>query len=661
MEKPSTKNRDPLPETDFDGLSLYHPVEHVSKLYLTKHLQAHLHERNTDRWDNTELPNDGTDLFYLTFLEQADDMLEEEGFDRSEFEFSETTIEASLLRVALDLFGKGTMGEFKNRLESVDQRILDSLKVDTPEDIPFGEMVSFRSTISGESADRFSRAAIRAVFAVYRHGVNLPTETQEKYHLNKLDTPHKPSDIDPKNRRMELVSWVRLLIKETIGPLTFEDDNGDILGYLGLFAMSAMSDSGLATAVEVADWDHPRDSIPGHASPPRNIKDLKSEPLYPETAIKSTNSENTDVPSIEEQFDQVHKNTLDLAEDLDLFPDEAAIAIDGVYMPWTADELPYTFKQALTQFREPNNYWSFTVGSIVGSSSRFTIGTRLNPGRDFYPKASRVLLSKISDYINCDGAYADAELLSAEFIEELQNVAGNDFIINAPDDKRFEKFIRLSPTDRATFIGDIPWSYPEEATLIAFPYKSKKSTQGELKPTIKFPGKFIGNSGGVSTSMVGKEPPSQDTLPNDLTIDKNYDDSDILVYPDDINESQLNALPGVGNKNTHATRITGRDIGDASVSGAIFDYFDRKGIEKTMSQLKHQFRGHTESKNELVQLYFTNIAILFQNWQIIINRAPSPNHGYFMEVKSQQLLKAIQYVAFSDPDISPSVPEDLPL
>jgi hypothetical protein len=41
-----------------------------------------------------------------------------------------------------------------------------------------------------------------------------------------------------------------------------------------------------------------------------------------------------------------------------------------------------------------------------------------------------------------------------------------------------------------------------------------------------------------------------------------------------------------------------------------------------------------------------NTAILFQNWHTLINRAKSPELGHELSITSQELLKAIQHVAF---------------
>lgn len=76
-------------------------------------------------------------------------------------------------------------------------------------------------------------------------------------------------------------------------------------------------------------------------------------------------------------------------------------------------------------------------------------------------------------------------------------------------------------------------------------------------------------------------------------------------------------------------------------------YHQRWAIEQIIKELKHHTRPITQSNNHSPQLFFHNIAVMFQNWHVVINRGPVPGLGYRLNVTYHQVLKAIQDVAFN--------------
>ncbi|WP_139326639.1 hypothetical protein [Natrinema saccharevitans] len=98
---------------------------------------------------------------------------------------------------------------------------------------------------------------------------------------------------------------------------------------------------------------------------------------------------------------------------------------------------------------------------------------------------------------------------------------------------------------------------------------------------------------------------------------------------------------------THVAFLTGRALPARSADGVRADYFQRWAIEESINQISNDFMPVLGGSNPKIRRYGINIAVLFQNWHTMINRARSPELGYRLDGTHTELLKAIQDVAFS--------------
>jgi len=145
--------------------------------------------------------------------------------------------------------------------------------------------------------------------------------------------------------------------------------------------------------------------------------------------------------------------------------------------------------------------------------------------------------------------------------------------------------------------------------------------------------------------------------PTDIEDQKNFSefteaDMKVEPSPDSLTDQfdDLASVAGVGKKSTHAAYLTDRSLPERSGSGIHFPYYQRWALEESINQISNDLMPIINSSNEKLRLYGVNIAILFQNWHTLINRAPSPELGLRCTVTHQELLRAIEDVAFSDPN-----------
>ncbi|MFC6952858.1 hypothetical protein [Halorubellus litoreus] len=112
--------------------------------------------------------------------------------------------------------------------------------------------------------DAFEAAVLRAVYAVFRNGITPPEAVSAAYGFDAVRPPlYKKSVLRPVKREA-LQNWVRLLLNETLQPLTFHRKQSqiEIPQFVGLFATSAPYDCGVQTVPDVVDHHENRATIP---------------------------------------------------------------------------------------------------------------------------------------------------------------------------------------------------------------------------------------------------------------------------------------------------------------------------------------------------------------------------------------------------------------
>ena len=240
-----------------------------------------------------------------------------------------------------------------------------------------------------------------------------------------------------------------------------------------------------------------------------------------------------------------------------------------------------------------------------------------------------------------DTILIDSEIAGGELIDTLWDLVGEDWIISAPDSPVVRGLKRLTPANHIGYAPGIQWNTDSETNLVTYP------TAGSgPDPVLVDPGEIareaIQEEGAGDRIAI----PLKHRLEDDATRPTSLEqDPDIPRLTEAIDD--LETAPGVGSEYKLAAYFTGRSLRNRSGSGIRFQYVQRWSIEKTVDQVKNDFMPTVESEDPKKRLYAMHVAILLYNWHTLINRCLSPN-GIRLDISHQELLEAIQHVAFRD-------------
>lgn len=631
-ENEDKNNLGPVTSRFFDDVKLNHPVENIETLKETTHLTRQLHEQNR-RQHRGDWPfeNDGFVLFCISIIKAMGKGLDAEGIAVEEVEMPTRRFKLVFLKMAGDPVN---LKEFYNYIRESDE-ILSELGYPDKSELECYDTIRLElkdrlpNEFSQAKQEALQAAVTRTVFAVYRNGVKVPPQVSEKFNFESHSPPLDEGGVGREEEKSALRNWVRMLIDETIHPLNFgRSDPGNTFNhYIGALAASALYGCGLQEVPNVSDYAYPRDNMPKGSGFGKYVRDDE----LPLDGIQAT-LENCTMKSITEQFDSVHSETLQLVSDLGFFDEPRSLASDLYRIEWNGQK-----KNEATINRPPksendiSSEWTFAIMGIVDNEARFTLGARWMPKKSYYPDRIAELRSIAEEFIDVDDLYADSELISGRLIEEFEQIAGPDWVVRAPNKDIIKKLKKYTPENHIGYVPNIHWRTTSISAAVAYPYESNdpsliEFTERELKKKDPTPVK------------------KQTTL-SDVTESNRADQSLRSRLRDQISEYQ--SLPGVGSGSTHTAYLTGRTI-DQSAADIHFSYYQRWAVEESINQISNDFMPVINSPNKKLRTYAVNVAILFQNWHTLINRALSPKLNIGRTVTHQELLRNIEDVTFSD-------------
>jgi hypothetical protein len=222
-------------------------------------------------------------------------------------------------------------------------------------------------------------------------------------------------------------------------------------------------------------------------------------------------------------------------------------------------------------------------------------------------------------------------MISGALIDAFREIADSDWVVRAPNRKIVKQLKGYTPENHIGYVPAVSWNTSSKPSAVSYPYDSSNPSFIEY----------------TAQELKRADP----TDSNDQTNLSDYtvaDDSSVSL-PSTLTEQfdHPESLPGMGSGSTHTAYLTDRSLPEHSGSGIHFPYYQRWAIEEAINQLSNDFMPVINSDNEKLRLYGVNVAILFQNWHTLINRAPSPELGLRRTVTHQELLMAIQDVAFN--------------
>lgn len=626
------------------------PVDDVETLLHRTHLTAQFHTENQDHWEEkTPYTNDGGMLYDLNVLNLFEQKLKREGVSPSEINIPERRLKALFLREAREQSGT-ELYEYLSGSSPVQSDVLAKLGYDGPDDIPSYDRLqaAFRKLRDEDpyQMDAFDAAVTRAVYAVYRAGIIPPKAVKQEYNFGAVEPPLNEKSVSREAKKDELRNFVDLLLDQTTASLTFGRDEDevqyDMSAFIAALATSALFDCGLENMKDVSDWDYPREQIPSGGWAHNYISDRLSYEEDLTDFEASSESDPPTLPSIDKQFDAVHRQTLRLAHTLGFWSesDPLNLGVDLFRIDWTGDSLDATIGRPPKADNEAvTEQWTFVLAGGVDTESRFALGGRLIKRKSDYPDALNEILSNSADVVNINAILIDGEIVSGDLIKTLRRFAGDDWIISAPDKAIIKGLRRLTPKDYAGFARNVKWNVEPKPNVVTYPYDGDDPEAVEIDPdnvlTDEIRNEDDGSKIDTPLDNRGQNGMTQSSLGNDDTIPQL---TEVLA--------DLESRPGVGNETSHAAYLTDRSLPENSASGIRFPYTQRWSIETAVNQITNNFMPKINSKDPKQRLFAMHIAILFYNWHTMINRCLSPQ-GLRLDITYQELLQAIRDVGFS--------------
>lgn len=630
------------------------PVDDVEELSRRAHLTAQFHMDNRPYWEgNSRFNNDGGELYDRAILDLINEKLNCEGIDPYDtaIDIPPTRLKSLFLRKAREQSGTD-FHEYLADIQATESPTFRNVGYEARSKVPsYQTLQRTHNTLHDEDTDTidgdaFEAAVTRAVYAVYRAGIVPPDAVKQEYNFDVLEPPLDEKYVSRDTEKAELCEFVKLLFDLTTEPLTFgrdsEQSKHDMQAFIGALAASAHTGSGLEGLKDVCDWTHPRDQIPGGAWLDNYVSEL---PIHAEeTSDLQSDGDAESIPAIDEQFNAVHRRTLGLAKRLEFWSksDPFKVGVDMFRVDWTGDSLDVTIGRPPKADNEAvTEQWTFVIAGGAEPENRFILGGRLLQTLGDYPTAVSEVLSNATPPASIETVLIDSEIVSGELIDTLWELVGEDWIISAPDSAVVKGLKRLTPANHVGYAPEIRWNNESEVNLVTYP-----TTGYDPEPVLADPREI------AREAIQDEEKDDKISIPLKHHLEDSVSRPTSLELDPDIPRvteavEDLEAATGVGSEDGLAAYFTGRSLQNRSGSGIRFQYVQRWSIEKTVDQVKNDFMPTINSSDPKKRLYAMHVAILMYNWHTLINRCLSPK-GIRLDVTHQELLGAIQHVAFTD-------------
>ena len=635
-EHPDKDEYGPVTSRFDDEITIKRPAPDIETLRQETVLTAQLHQYNRERRSDWPFPNNTKTLYDLAILDVMEKALTIEGLSPDDFKipnprFNFIFLKNARLPASLKSFYAYTKSSKPvcTELGVSEMPSYETLRQEVNERFP-AELNELE-----QGADAFEAAVDRAVYAVYRNGIDAPASIKEAYGFDNVAPPLYERNVSRSTEKTALRNWVKKLINETLDPLTFDrdgDPQNSFRHYLGLFATSALFNCGVQEVPNVADYNYPRDEIPKGSGIGKYIRD-DDFPLDPQQAALK----DSEIPPLTKQFDAVHRNTFEVARRRGLFDGSQSLAVDLYRIEWDGAENDVTINRPAKSENDIRSQWTYAALSIIDTDARFTLGARWLPKKSKYPNVISELAPIPNEFLTVEALYADSEIISGSLLDEFRQIAGSDWVARAPDRDIVKKLKWFTPDNHIGYVRDVSWNTTPKPNLVAYPYDSSNPS------LIEFTARDLKQAEQVDIDH-------RQTFSDLFDSDTETDVADLLpnAVVDKLNDFE--SMNEIGNTKSHAAYLIDRELSERSPHNIHFPYYQRWAIEQSINQIKNDTMPLINSSNEKLRLYGVNVAILFHNWHTLINRALSPELKLRLSVTHTELLKAIQDVAFSEPN-----------
>lgn len=441
-------------------------------------------------------------------------------------------------------------------------------------------------------------AAFRITYALYRNGVQFPESVISNHHeANDQDSPIvmeeecdsiEEGTIGPRLQDEALQNWVNLFFEKGVfDPLRFDRAGNATFPFASFIGLLAHS---TLQSTSILDGDS---TCAGWYS------DYDLVPSTGETISKQITSMN--IGEIEGMFRKANKRLFDVVSEYAIFDSPHRIAFDPTSVPIEEDleDDPWVkgHAESLKGEVEPSEIdeVEFGVLGLIESDIRMVIGLypiaqkSHNVGQ--HASLEHTLRPVITDSpVTVYQIVMDRGLVGADFIDHLRGLIGEHWFMHATRYESLKKYIEKTPEDEPKYYPDID---------------------------------FLNDL---------------DDKPNALVVPIHEDESDTdrsqRMYLTDLSKDEF----------------VDPSTGEIDVDRMNFIYRNRRRIETTIGQVKHDFKIPSKNASSVLEYYYLNLAILFFNFYNLINNSLSPKYAFPLgasnNISPNEVLSAVRHVAF---------------
>jgi hypothetical protein len=341
-------------------LKLQYPVETVSELNHLQHLSSQIRRINRQQSDyidkvgTTVLPQ----VFDEALLNVSARALNQEINSLDDVPATESYIKALLIH---DAWGMESFPQLERHLEE-NEYIARQIGFESVPDQSRFWQISKKSEEDWNWRERIQNAALRAVHAVFRQGVSLPSDVQPYHGINYHSTIDEQT-IPGKTKRAALLNWMDFLVPELTEPISFDRENNlryTVKQIIGGLAFASLID-GFSSAKSVAPWFYQEDQIIS----PTQLKNLMKQFENPfETMLR--------------MFTDVNLRFIKIGSDLGFFKNSYDFGLDTTWITWKGKGDNIEMELSNNPKRcSSGRGWCFAALNILDLESRFTLGIDL--------------------------------------------------------------------------------------------------------------------------------------------------------------------------------------------------------------------------------------------------------------------------------------------
>jgi len=504
--------------------------------------------------DAVESINDNSLLteFAVAILELASVALNSEGMTYEDFGIESKFVNSLLLR---DAHALNSREDLEIGLGNSEQIAVEA-GFDSTDDVPSANYFGDKSReieehVYTEGSKRkthreiINNGAMRAVWAVVRHGAVLPRKTIEDYEI-PVDPVIDEEEISMETKRFVIRNWVEFLLEKTVFHFDFgraSNNSYPLKTFIGVLAHCALQ----PVSVESA-----------HRTLPSSCN--REGPSDINEEIRSLSMD-----EIKQQFREIHTRFIEITEELGFWEKKRDVAFDPTSETAYTDDTEKTIGYP----SKSGQVWFYPMTGTLDREARFGLSGHLVTKKSFSASRLQDDLESLSDMV--DRLFIDAEYHDSNAIRACQWELDGNWVIKG-DEKKLSA-------------DDIP-------------------TEDELPDP-------------------GEGP---------------------LWRTADIKSTTVNAV-WYNFQDSRKVFLTGLSEKEVDNDWEIYNsYQNRDSIEPMFGDIKDDFIPFTNSSSPSVRLFYLNIALLFYNFYILINRTRAPKFMLRLDPIPQQIPTEVRHV-----------------